>query len=351
MCRLLRACVRACPQTNGMAIRFVQAGQLNLQLRFYAAEKELRVHERWLSRDGGVWELGLAEHLHDSDVMFHAAKRLFTAALEQLPLDLFEEDDNSRTARWRRQLEISRAEQRLLDHLRLGNPTVTSAAQGPGLSVHWNVDPSWDEMAAIQIQCHRASTCSHVRDTLLVAEDGACPTAGLEQQASENGSAAGCRTTQANLGARVYNQDGLEMGEEYFFVLALPGDPMSIVGLTGITRTNRAPAPAPRLAYDSAGEHREARAPAAEASASSTRAPGRLRNTFAPLNDTINGGRMSSSPEPEPPAAAASPRRAQAPPPPARPPPVSAHAAPASNGAPPSARSSATVTSFCKFYP
>jgi hypothetical protein len=172
--RLLRACMRACPQTKDMDISFVQAGQLHLQLFFSADERLIRVHGRWLSVDGANMEMGLADDLVEVDILYHTVKRLFADTLEQLPRESFvDEEDHARTAEWRRKLEISRAEQRLMSHLRIGDPDITVQDQDePGLCATWVEDPRWNHNTTVEIQCHRASRCSYLRDSPLIAEDG-----------------------------------------------------------------------------------------------------------------------------------------------------------------------------------
>lgn len=174
VCRLLRACMQACPKTNGMAISFVQAGQLHLQLFFSEAERLFRIHERWLSIDGAIRELGLPDDLVEADITFHTVKRLLADALEQLPRGVFLEENNARTAEWRRKLEISRAEQRLLDYLRLGDLSIDVILGRPELCLRWTVHSRWNFDTGVEIQCHRASRCSYLRDILLIAEDGKC---------------------------------------------------------------------------------------------------------------------------------------------------------------------------------
>lgn len=166
--------MRACPKTNGVAISFVQAGQLHLHIFYSEAERLFRIHERWLSVDGAIRELGLPDDLVEADIIFHTVKRLFADALEQLPREAFLEEDNARTAEWRRKLEISRAEQRLLNYLRMGNLSIEVITERPEFCVRWAVDSRWNLDAGVEIQCHRASQCSYLRDSVLIAEDGAC---------------------------------------------------------------------------------------------------------------------------------------------------------------------------------
>ncbi len=170
--RLLCACVRACPKTNGIAINFVQAGQLHLQLFYSEEERLFRAHERWLSVRGAIDELGLPDDLMELDVVFHTVKRLFAEALEQMPREVFVEEDDVRTGEWRRKLEVSRAEQRLLNYLRMGNLRVDTVPKRHGLHLRWDFDSRQSFDTGIEVQCHRASRCSHLRGSLLTAEDG-----------------------------------------------------------------------------------------------------------------------------------------------------------------------------------
>lgn len=167
--RLLRACMRACHQTDGMAVQFVKAGQLHLQLFCAEAGNLLKIHERWLTRDGATEELGLTRDLLDSDIAYHTVKRLFGEALEQVPSEKFEADE-ARPASWHRKLEMSWAEQRLLNYLRIEKVTVT-VGYSRSLSVQWAGGSGWACDTPVEIQIHRASSCFHLRD-LLVAADG-----------------------------------------------------------------------------------------------------------------------------------------------------------------------------------
>ncbi|KAM7185075.1 hypothetical protein V8F20_011940 [Naviculisporaceae sp. PSN 640] len=207
---LLSACGYACPKTKGMAFRFVQAGQLHLDLFYSEAEKTFRVHDRWLSARGAVNELGLPENLPEADIVFHTVKRLFSDGLEQLPMDAFSaaEVNDERTTEWRRRLEISLSEQRLLSYLRLFGPNIDVGLNLGGLL------------------CHKVSRCGHLRSKLLTAEDECLP----------------CLPSHYSM-EREARIDDLVDGEEYFVVLLTPGHPDSFVGISSIIRWT---SPAPR---------------------------------------------------------------------------------------------------------
>ncbi|KPM39023.1 hypothetical protein AK830_g7545 [Neonectria ditissima] len=174
LCRLPRACIRACPKTDGMALSFIQAGQLHLQLFFSESEGLFRIHERWLSPHGAIQELGPSDGLVEADIIFHTVKSLFAEAIEQLPFEIFLEEDDARTVEWRRKLEVNRAEQHLLNYLRIGNLSIDKALDRPSFGLRWTIDARWNADTEVEIQCHRASRCSQLRDTLLIAKD-ACP--------------------------------------------------------------------------------------------------------------------------------------------------------------------------------
>ncbi|KAK3309069.1 uncharacterized protein B0T15DRAFT_483533 [Chaetomium strumarium] len=233
--RLLRACVHACSKTNGIAIQFVQAGQLHLQLFYSEAERLFRVHERWLSIGGAIEELGLPDNLLDVDAVFHTVKRLFADALEQLPCEVFVED-GSRTAEWRRKLEVSCAEQRLLNYLRVENLDVKEIWSNGQLLLSWKVDPRLDFGTSVEIQCHSASRCLHLRDRLLTAEDGAfCFTEPAKLSPAFLITLMCMTSRDGNDLEQRTLEDDLEAGEEYFFVLLMPADPDSFVALSSVT--------------------------------------------------------------------------------------------------------------------
>ncbi|KAL2132429.1 hypothetical protein VTI74DRAFT_3798 [Chaetomium olivicolor] len=238
--RLFSACVRACPKTNGIAVNFVKAGQLHLQLFYSEAERLLRVHDRWLSARGAIEELGLPDDLVEADIVFHTVKTLFADALEQLPREVFVED-NSKTAEWRKKLEVSRAEQRLLNYWRMGD-LIVDTVPGPGLHLRWDVDPRQSFDTSVEIQCHRASQCSHLWDSLLIAEDArtdkmTCIAVWDEDDSEQRTGQAGltnprlppCRSYRYSYSRGEHYEYNLEEGEEYFFVLVMPTDPGSFI--------------------------------------------------------------------------------------------------------------------------
>lgn len=187
----LRACGRACPQTKDIAFHFVQAGNLHIRL-FYAEEEHcFRVHDRWLCLERAVEELGLPWDSLETDVVFHTVKGLFSDALKQLDVKIFEtpaaaeeggnrvveNDGAKRTGEWRLRLEISMAEQRLMSCLRMAGRSsrlhVVEAEEGFWVSVgRWPDDEAFDGVQRVEAQCHLVRRCGELRGELLIAEDG-----------------------------------------------------------------------------------------------------------------------------------------------------------------------------------
>ncbi|GAB1315574.1 hypothetical protein MFIFM68171_05784 [Madurella fahalii] len=262
--RLLRACVRACPTTDGMAIRFVQAGQMRLQIVFSEAERLFLVHDRWLSVQDAVMELGLPDDLTEADITFHTVKRLFADALEQLPCSMFPQD-SPMTADLQRKLDIKHAEQRLLNHhLLVATLGVRAVPPHHGLCLSWAAPASRQNF---EVQCHKASRCFDLWDNLLISEDARpdklpCiaakgddgPIQGTDGDQSVIPPLPTCRVCrQDHRGESYHYERGLEEDGEYFFVLATPSDPTSIVVLSSVTRISAPHPQAPVVAGTHAG--------------------------------------------------------------------------------------------------
>lgn len=170
--RLLRACLRSFPQTTEIPIEFVRAGKLHLQL-FFSEDDEVRVHDRWLARETAITELGLDGHLPEADVVFHTVKRLTSETLGQLPLSSPTQasEEGQRSPEWFRMLAISRLEQRLLDHLRMSTARAVACPKGPMLQLTLPNLPSTPSHG-IEVQCHLASLCCHLREAMITTDDG-----------------------------------------------------------------------------------------------------------------------------------------------------------------------------------
>lgn len=176
--RLLRACMRACPQAVGVdvEIKFIQAGQLHLDVIISEDKQSLHLHERWLSTEDAVVELGLSGKMAEDKVLVFAVRNLFADVLEQLPRKSFHQEDDPRSSESHMKREINRAEERLVSFQEMEVRVNSKNENGrPGLCVEWPVNArQQDDNAMIEVQCHRASQCTHLRDVLLIAEDGKC---------------------------------------------------------------------------------------------------------------------------------------------------------------------------------
>lgn len=172
--RLLRACLRACPQTSTMKVEFVDAGQTHLDLYVSKTEPLIRIHKRWLSMAAAIVELGLVGDTMETETVAHTVKRLFSDVLEHLPREVFLQQDNSRLPDSHMKREAHRAEQRLAKYQRMEVRIVETRHEGhTKLGLRWAVNARrQDDNAKIEVQCHQVSRCAHLRDNLLLAEDG-----------------------------------------------------------------------------------------------------------------------------------------------------------------------------------
>jgi hypothetical protein len=131
----------------------------------------------------------------------------------------------------------------------------------------------------------------------------------VEQQTSSNDSAVHqsptCRASEATIGEREHYEYNLEEDQEYFFVLAVKTDPGSFVSLTGVERTTRRPIHRSTSQFVPSGSAKERSVKEFQAirvSPSPRPKPRRSHQSFVSPhldNDMTNGGRRSSSPEPE----------------------------------------------------
>ena len=181
--RLLRACIHACPQTDRIAIQFVDAGSLLLQSYHDEAGNVFKIHSRWLTSDGAAEELGLEGDLMiEDDIIFHSVKSLFDNILELVPDDAFDRDGagGSRASIWYRRREVNQAEQRLLGYLRVQQDIEfyrTSLSYRPEIGVSWLSSFAPNLRAnntQVEVQLHLVRSCSHLRDAL-ISSDGKLP--------------------------------------------------------------------------------------------------------------------------------------------------------------------------------
>lgn len=174
--RLLRACIRACPQAIDAEIEFIKAGQLHLDVVISEDQRLLRIHKRWLSFEDAIVELGLFSKIAEDKVLILAVKNLFADVLEQLPRKAFQQEDDPRSSESHMKREINRAEERLVSYQEMEVRVKHNSHDGrPGLCVEWPVNARrQDNNIMIEVQCHRTSRCSDIRDELLIAKDGKC---------------------------------------------------------------------------------------------------------------------------------------------------------------------------------
>lgn len=157
-----------------MNIRFMQAGQLHLNVAISEDQRLLRIHERWLSLNDAVEELGLSGNIAENKVVIFTVKNLFANVLEQLPREAFQQEGSARSSEWHMKQEINRAEERLVNKQDMEVRVTNTTENGrPGLRVEWAVNARpQDHNAVIEVQCHLALRCFNLRDDLLISGDG-----------------------------------------------------------------------------------------------------------------------------------------------------------------------------------
>ncbi|KAK4450390.1 hypothetical protein QBC34DRAFT_461980 [Podospora aff. communis PSN243] len=204
--RLLCACMLACPQTNKISIRYVDAGQLLLHLVYdNSAAPTLLIHAGWLTDPQE--QLELPPSTTCSDIAFHAVKFLFREALKHLPAGDFADNSGSpHQPDEQRRLQITLAEQKLLE---------------AGISLKWTVNSEWGEDEEVQIHCY-LDTLAVLRDTLLLSGTDAMNYYGY------------CWGMRAPAKAGVLIIDSLTPGNNYFFCLLRLNIPNSFVRVSDV---------------------------------------------------------------------------------------------------------------------
>ncbi|KAL8365390.1 hypothetical protein RB595_004273 [Gaeumannomyces hyphopodioides] len=242
--RLLRSCLRVCKETKDVSPEFVKAGNLRLPL-FYssgswyggaASEARLLVHDRYLSLDGASCEVCLDCDAAEEDVVFSTALDLFTGVISQLR--------SSDPLGYQKTREEGLIRRRLLDYQRMGSLKVktTVVRCSPGLRLEWAALRSESD-AVIEVQCHLASECSDLRDTVLLAEDARSYELPCSPEPIDDERDKSCRCLVINIDpppqevthTEIGLQDGLQEGETYFFILVNTSDDESFVGLSSVS--------------------------------------------------------------------------------------------------------------------
>ncbi|KAK4226536.1 hypothetical protein QBC38DRAFT_444573 [Podospora fimiseda] len=251
ICRLLSACLRSCPVTEKVNVRFVRAGKLKLKSYLSKPETDsgtLTVHEQWLTYEDALKELGLPEDESNiNDGVFHAVKTLFEDALAQIPDERFELLSvrrrqrrragravyltHERTAKQIRNSEHLLGEQRIFEFFRIEttwgfdiNPSSAS------LRAFWFVPPV-EFLAAniakssVNLELHLEETCSHLRDKYLIGADMIATPACKSEQ---------CRKKEDDVpftsGSHTF--DNLKTGQHYFYIIRMVKNPAAFVFIT-----------------------------------------------------------------------------------------------------------------------
>lgn len=176
--RLVRACLRACPQTTSMKVNFVNVSQIHLDIYVQHApetEQLVKFHKRWLFMDAAIAELGIGD-VSEAEAVVYTVSTLFSDVLNRVPREVFLQQDSSRLPESHMKLECRRAQQRLVKYQQVEIRIVNKEDGGsPGLRLEWAVNaPRQDDESMIEIYLHRVSTCSDLREKLYITKDGMC---------------------------------------------------------------------------------------------------------------------------------------------------------------------------------
>ncbi|KPM37803.1 hypothetical protein AK830_g8751 [Neonectria ditissima] len=244
--RLLRASLRGCTQTSAIAVQFVRAEELSLDKFYVEAEQVFKIHEKWLSKDSSIEELGLPQNLAERDVLFRVIKQLLSEILDEVPDDRFGYGENHTNACHKKGV-LSCAEQRLLDYSMIRNSFALTAEietqSTSRMTLQWDGDLSWGDDSLVTVQLHAELTCSHVRDLLLAKDfDSSIVTCVSVAEPIDDTIAAPdeeeppvldltipkCHELTCRIGAGSCSFDRLEAGVEYFAVMFKPSDADSV---------------------------------------------------------------------------------------------------------------------------
>lgn len=169
--RMLRACLRACPQTSSSKLEFVKAGCLSLRAFFQEKDSGLvKVHERWLHRATVMGGFAFMEDVSETYTSLHACKLLFRDIVEQLGDGSFANHDAQASVGQKEQ-QLVLAEQRLTEyahhHSTLALKTIDRES---AIVVTWEVLKSSMGDHSFEVALHDASTCSSLKDKLLAKD-------------------------------------------------------------------------------------------------------------------------------------------------------------------------------------
>ncbi|KAM5369264.1 hypothetical protein ACJZ2D_009085 [Fusarium nematophilum] len=239
--RAVRACLRACPQTDTLDIHFVKAGQLSLRAVYVEAEGLVKIHDGWLSRQDAAQELGLSDGVLKEDVLFHVSRWLVGCVFSQIPADRFDGDDIQAKSRHKKQ-ELNMASQRLFRYSWEARGCQPAPYPNGASSLGFSSWSTFEEREHFEIQLHQASTCSRLRSCLLSQDvhnqDIKCLSTGNSTSSTSRGRD---RTTKTCYRLTIRGGSPLLLhkafpdlasGVRYFAIISKPSKPSSMVVVT-----------------------------------------------------------------------------------------------------------------------
>ncbi|UPK89522.1 hypothetical protein LCI18_000457 [Fusarium solani-melongenae] len=236
--RMLRACLRACPQTGSSKLEFVQAGCLSSRAFFQEKDGGLvRVHERWLDRATVMGGFAFLEDMSEVYTSLHACKLLFKDILDQLGDGAFADPDAQASVGQKEQ-QLVLAEERLREYTHHHSTlTLKAIDKDSSIVVTWEALKSSMGDPSFEVALHDASTCLSLNNKLLAKD------------ATQTTQTAACRVVSVRGKSRagesmkyVAKFCNVKKGTRYFAIVYRPDKPSSLVaasnmgGIPGDTR-------------------------------------------------------------------------------------------------------------------
>ncbi|KAH9900338.1 hypothetical protein F4778DRAFT_791612 [Xylariomycetidae sp. FL2044] len=178
--RLLCSALRICKYTHSPKVQFVGANDCVINTCFLA-EDVINVHDRWLSVDTAVEELGISEELAEPDIVRSTVQVLLLDIIREMSVE--ETPPPERSLLWMKQAYFNRANYRVFDSIRIGTElkfTGKRASSQPplrSLTISWNNQAGWKPDDMLSIELHRESSCQHLKANRLLSRDVSGPIA------------------------------------------------------------------------------------------------------------------------------------------------------------------------------
>lgn len=171
--RLLRACLRGCPQTGNIKVHYVKAGVLRLRALLTKAEDRqglvAKVHDQWLDEASVLDKMPFIKGQSEDRIIAHVVQTIFQDILVQIPDEKWVRSGDPRPGSYHREESLARAQQSLMDYNALLDCCELRLGSNGGIQLHLLDRVS--NLHPLCIQVHQSIRCSHLKKELL-GKDG-----------------------------------------------------------------------------------------------------------------------------------------------------------------------------------